>query len=180
MRACFLLLLVPVTLILMLRAPPNGISPSWMSALAVFLSLSLSVSLIRSLYAWQNFLIKIQIRNCAKVRIVVIITQHKTISTFCASRRCSPPLAAVFLPAWLPVPPCLHRHNTLPHTHTHTHPLNQTLTQAPANNKLRTIQPPKRTWAGRNHPPAATPTCPLPPSPGCFRVLFRWRRPPVT
>lgn len=147
------------------------------------LSSSLSLCLPLSLSsAWQNFLIKIQIRNCAKVRIVVIITQHKTISTFCASRRCFPSLCCRLCPsAWLPVPPCWHRHNTLPHTH--THPLNQTLTQAPANNKLRTIQPPKRTWAGRNHPPqaaAATPCCPLPPSPGCFGVLFRWRRPPVT
>lgn len=152
-----------------------------MSALAVFLSLSLCLPLSLS-SAWQNFLIKIQIRNCAKVRIVVIITQHKTISTFCASRRCFPP--APLLPSQLDFL-CRHVGTDTIHsrTHTHTHPLNQTLTQAPANNKLRTIQPPKRTWAGRNHPPAAaaaTPSCPLPPSPGCFRVLFRWRRPPVT
>lgn len=146
------------------------------SSLSLYLPLSLSS-------AWQNFLIKIQIRNCAKVRIVVIITQHKTISTFCASRRCSPPSAAVSAPQLDFL--CRHVGTDTIHsrTHTHTHPLNQTLTQAPANNKLRTIQPPKRTWAGRNHPPAAaaaTPSCPLPPSPGCFRVLFRWRRPPVT
>lgn len=117
---------------------------------------SLAVSLFRSLSAWQNFLIKIQIRNCAKVRIVVIITQHKTISTFCASRRCSPPPADVsprqhdFL--------CRHVGTDTIHsrTHTHTHPLNQTLTQAPANNKLRTIQPPKRTCAWAWPWPGAT------------------------